>query len=298
MQESPSVDSLEATFDSFPDGVFALGMEQKILYYNPVAEKIFGMRRQDWMGKRCNHPVELETSDHPCVAERVLETGESFQQTTAWLKSDNGEKQAVRITAYPLRSSSGALTGSIVLFSQPEIRMERPESKTTSLLMGDKIVGKNPKMQEIYNLLPGLSRTKSTVLIEGESGTGKELIAHALHMNSLRRNKPFVKVNCGALAEGILESELFGHVKGAYTGAISNKQGRFELANEGTMVAVVPEKRAETVLAIMREHPLGRDAAIIGRVEGKGRFPAVLESALGVRSILEMPRGEHLPRIC
>ena len=90
-------------------------------------------------------------------------------------------------------------------------------------------------MIEIYQLIPGLARTKSTVLIEGESGTGKESIAHALHYNSPRRDKSYVRVNCGALAEGLLESELFGHIRGAYTGAISNKQGRFELAHEGTI---------------------------------------------------------------
>jgi len=83
----------------------------------------------------------------------------------------------------------------------------------------ENIIGKNEMMQEIYSLLPSIAQTKSTVLIEGESGTGKELIARAIHANSPRKDGPFVKVNCAALAEGILESELFGHVKGAFTGA-------------------------------------------------------------------------------
>jgi two-component system response regulator AtoC len=90
-------------------------------------------------------------------------------------------------------------------------------------------------MQEIYELLPVVAQSKSTVLIEGESGTGKELIAEAIHLNSPRRTGPFIKVNCAALAEGILESELFGHVKGAFTGAITDKKGRFELAHKGTI---------------------------------------------------------------
>jgi transcriptional regulator with PAS, ATPase and Fis domain len=99
----------------------------------------------------------------------------------------------------------------------------------------DNIIGRNAKMQEIYRLLPEVAKTKATVLIEGESGTGKELIAHAIHQLSPREDKPFIKVNCGALAEGILESELFGHVKGAFTGAVSHKMGRFELADRGTI---------------------------------------------------------------
>jgi transcriptional regulator with PAS, ATPase and Fis domain len=99
----------------------------------------------------------------------------------------------------------------------------------------ENFIWKNEKMQEIFNLLPKIATTHSTVLIEGESGTGKELIAHAIHQLSLREDKPFIRVNCGALAEGVLESELFGHVKGAFTGAIAHKVGRFELADTGTI---------------------------------------------------------------
>jgi len=99
----------------------------------------------------------------------------------------------------------------------------------------ENFIWKNEKMLEIFNLLPKIATTNSTVLIEGESGTGKELMAHAIHQLSAREDKPFIRVNCGALAEGVLESELFGHVKGAFTGAIAHKVGRFELADTGTI---------------------------------------------------------------
>jgi len=99
----------------------------------------------------------------------------------------------------------------------------------------ENMIGKDEKMQEIKRLLPKIAKTNATVLIEGESGTGKELIAHAIHQFSLREDKPFIRVNCAALAEGLLESELFGHVRGAFTGAVTHKIGRFELANEGTL---------------------------------------------------------------
>lgn len=117
---------------------------------------------------------------------------------------------------------------------------ERIKSKAMEEVLRERysfenIIGKSEKMQEIYRLLPKIAKTNSTVLIEGESGTGKELIAHSIHHLSPREDKAFIRVNCGALAEGLLESELFGHVKGAFTGAITHKLGRFELADNGTI---------------------------------------------------------------
>ncbi|MEK7703187.1 MAG: sigma 54-interacting transcriptional regulator [Nitrospirota bacterium] len=121
-----------------------------------------------------------------------------------------------------------------------QLVQEKIKSKALAEVVHDKyslenFIWKNEKMREIFNLLPKIARTNATVLIEGESGTGKELMAHAIHQLSLREDKPFIRVNCGALAEGVLESELFGHVKGAFTGAIADKIGRFELADSGTL---------------------------------------------------------------
>jgi len=99
----------------------------------------------------------------------------------------------------------------------------------------DSIIGKSKSMQAVFDMIKKIAHTKATVLITGESGTGKELIAKAIHFNSLRRNKPFVAVSCAALTETLLESELFGHEKGAFTGAIAMKKGRFELADSGTL---------------------------------------------------------------
>lgn len=99
----------------------------------------------------------------------------------------------------------------------------------------ENMIGKNKKMEAIYALIPKIATTKATVLIEGESGTGKELVAHSIHQYSTREDKAFIRVNCAALAEGLLESELFGHVRGAFTGAIAHKLGRFELADGGTL---------------------------------------------------------------
>ncbi len=99
----------------------------------------------------------------------------------------------------------------------------------------DQLVGKSPKMQQIYEVIDRISSGSPTILIRGESGTGKELVANVIHQNSVRKNRPFIPVNCGAIAEGLLESELFGHVKGAFTGAVKDTMGLFKAANGGTI---------------------------------------------------------------
>ncbi len=126
----------------------------------------------------------------------------------------------------------------------------------------ENMVGKNAKVQEIFRMLPRIARTNSTVLIEGESGTGKELISHCIHQLSYRENKPYIRLNCAALSEGLLESELFGHVKGAFTGAITHKIGRFELADGGTLFLdeigdISPSMQAK-LLRVLQEGELER----------------------------------------
>lgn len=109
------------------------------------------------------------------------------------------------------------------------------KSEISSKYRFENIVGSSPQMQNVFRLIAKCAPTNSTILLEGESGTGKELIARAIHYNSLRKDKPFVPVDCSSLSEGLLESEMFGHVKGAFTGAVSNKKGLFEIADNGTL---------------------------------------------------------------
>src|SRR5262249_42623566 len=100
----------------------------------------------------------------------------------------------------------------------------------------ENIIGHSPGMKNIFDLILKISNTSSTVLISGESGTGKEMVAKAIHYNSLRKDHSFISINCGAMPEDLLESELFGHVKGAFTGAVQNKKGLFEVADRGTLL--------------------------------------------------------------
>jgi DNA-binding NtrC family response regulator len=121
----------------------------------------------------------------------------------------------------------------------------------------ENIVGAAPQMQAIYRLIAKCAPTNSTVLIKGESGTGKELIARAIHYNSLRKDKPFVPVDCGSLSETLFESELFGHVKGSFTGAVSNKQGLFKMADGGTLfldeIGNIPISTQVKLLRVIQE---------------------------------------------
>ena len=117
-----------------------------------------------------------------------------------------------------------------------ETLVEQNKLLETELFEGfEEIIGKSSSMQKIFLLIDQISQTESTVLINGESGTGKELVARAIHSKSNRSENPFIKINCGALNDNLLESELFGHEKGAFTGAIKQKKGRFELADKGTL---------------------------------------------------------------
>ncbi len=126
----------------------------------------------------------------------------------------------------------------------------------------EQIIGKSRQMREIFDLIEQIAPSKTTILVEGESGTGKELFANAIHQLSSRSNKPFIKVNCAALSEGILESELFGHVKGAFTGAYENKKGRFELAHKGTLfldeIGNIPSHIQVKLLRVLQEREFER----------------------------------------
>src|SRR5581483_3677901 len=134
-----------------------------------------------------------------------------------------------------LKTRSGSQTGGISLHGMVEenvgLREELSERYDFS-----RIIGNSGPMRQVYEQIAQVACTNATVLVSGESGTGKELVAHALHINSPRSGRPFVKVNCGALAESLIESELFGHERGAFTGAVSQKRGRFELADGGTLL--------------------------------------------------------------
>ncbi|MHB8421594.1 MAG: sigma-54 interaction domain-containing protein [Leptospirales bacterium] len=220
--------------DSLEEGVVAIGLDKKVLYMNRAAREILKVRNERTGPFDCRKIVNSSECKARCVLEKTVETGEPLRNFEISLVDSAGRKRVLRLNTALLKDESGNIFGGVEIFHDVTQIVALKEELKGRYTFG-RIIGRSEKMQEIFDLLPVIAQSKSTVLIEGESGTGKELVAHALHENSPRREGPFVKLNCAALSEGVLESELFGHVKGAFTGAVQSRPGRFELASGGTL---------------------------------------------------------------
>ncbi|AFS54148.1 sigma-54 interaction domain-containing protein [Leptospirillum ferriphilum] len=229
---SPS--DAQAILDSLEEGVVAIGLDKKILYMNRAAREILKNREDSPTPSDCRKVVNSSECQARCVLAKTVETGEPIRNMEISLVDALGRRRVLRLNTALLKDSSGKVFGGVEIFHDISQIVALKEELKGRYSFG-RIIGRSEKMQEIFDLLPVIAQSKSTVLIEGESGTGKELVAHALHENSPRREGPFVKLNCAALSEGVLESELFGHVKGAFTGAVQSRPGRFELASGGTL---------------------------------------------------------------
>jgi len=225
---------LQAILDSIADGVFTVDRDWKVTSFNKSAEKITGTSSEKALGKRCFEVFKSSVCQKGCPLQKTLKTGKPISGYEIEILTKGNQRLPVSVSTALLKDKEDKIIGGVETFRDlSKIKQLTEELKERYSFQN--VVGKNPKMQEIYELIQKTSESKATVIIQGESGTGKELIARAIHYNSPRHNKPFIKVNCGALPESLLESELFGHVKGAFTDAITNRKGRFELANQGTL---------------------------------------------------------------
>ncbi len=225
----------DAILNSIADGVVVIGLNHEILFINRAAREIFAkVGIKDFSkGGKCSGMIGHTSCAFDCVINRTIKTGEHLYNYEVTLGRGDS-KVTLSINTALLKDEDGKIIGGLEIFRDTSLIKElRDEIKGKYSF--ENIIGKNYRMHEVFELLREVAPTRATVLIEGETGTGKELIANAIHHNSPRCGGPFVKVNCAALSEGILESELFGHVKGAFTGAIADKAGRFELADNGTI---------------------------------------------------------------
>jgi PAS domain S-box-containing protein len=225
--------NLEAIFRSVKDAIITVDPELRVIEINEAAENICGYSR-DAIGrefgalpKSCNGGC-LQALNQSIKQREPVEI-ERFE-----CKRHEQNRQIVTLTTSPLLDSHGVFAGA-VLVVKDETRLAHLERDLDERRQFHKMVGKSEKMQRVFSLLEDLADIESIVLITGESGTGKELVAEALHYTGIRSAKPLVKVNCSALPETLLETELFGHVKGAFTGAIRDKVGRFQRADGGTL---------------------------------------------------------------
>ena len=223
---------LETTFNSVNEGIITVDNDLRVHQINAAARAMFDLGAKDLS----EIPFEDFLPDPACDAlKNTVETHEGATDIRIETSLRNGKKKVFVVNTAPLVAEHGARDGA-VLVARDITRLNLLEEQLHGKTMYRNMIGKSPRMKEIFSLIDDLSETDSTVLICGESGTGKELVAEALHESSTRAHGPFVKVNCAALSEDILESELFGHVKGAFTGAVKDRIGRFESAIGGTIL--------------------------------------------------------------
>jgi PAS domain S-box-containing protein len=220
--------------DNIPSGVYTVDSEMKFLSFNRSLERITGYSAGEVLGKRCTEVLRSDFCDAGCPLKRSMRTGETLRGVELNLRARDGSVVPIASSTAVLRDEEGKPIGGICSFRDlRELHAVPFPQGHVREFQG--MVSKNPKMHEIFDLVETVAESDANVLIEGESGTGKELVARAIHRLSARAGKPFLGVNCASLNENLMESELFGHVRGAFTGAVKDRMGRFEMAEGGTL---------------------------------------------------------------
>jgi len=225
----------DTILDSINEGVFTVDQMWRITAFNRAAEQITGVRREDAIGRPCCEVFRASICERACVLRRTLATGKPVINATANIVGAAGQRIPIRISTALLKDENGAVIGGVETF-QDLSRVEQLRKELESRYTFEDIVGRSAAMRRLFEILPDIAGSNSTVLLEGASGTGKELFARAIHNLSLRKKKRFVAINCAALPDTLLESELFGYKAGAFTDARRDKAGRFALADGGTIL--------------------------------------------------------------
>jgi len=215
-----------------PHGIALVDQDLRIIMMNRFLEALTGYSGEEASGISCDHVLHSSFGRNDQVFRQALEAGVSCSAEGDILGL-NRKKIPMRFTATPVVEPRQGRQALVLVLEDITVFQEIDRKKEAGPAKG--LLGHSPKMQEIFELLPVLAHTDSSVLITGETGTGKDLLAEAVHQASKRSKYPFIKVNCGALPESLLESELFGHMRGAFTGAHADKHGMFQLAQGGTI---------------------------------------------------------------
>ncbi len=225
----------EIILESISDGVFTVDHEWRIMSFNSAAENITGISRKEAIGRHCWEVFRANMCEGDCALKRTMKEGTPLVSTSTYII--NSEKKRIPITAYTslLKDEDGAVLGGVETFHDHSLVEELRKELASRFQVGD-MVSRSSSMRKIFELLPQVADSSSTVLIQGATGTGKELLARAIHHSSHRKDKPFVAINCGALPDTLLESELFGYKAGAFTGAVKDKPGHFAVAEGGTIL--------------------------------------------------------------
>jgi len=225
---------MEIILDSIADGVFTTDTENRITSFNKAAESITGFLKAEALGQYCFDIFRANICQNVCALRKTIKTGKPIVNLEVNVLNKEGKHIPISISTAVLKDEMGDIIGGVETFRDLS-PIEALKKELNKQYTFEDIVSKNHKIQEIFSILPDIAESDSTVLIQGPNGSGKELFARAIHNLSHRRNKPYVAVNCGALPDTLLESELFGYVRGAFTDARADKPGRFARAEGGTL---------------------------------------------------------------
>ena len=284
--------STTRVLDEIPLGIAILDNDQKLVFFNRALESLTGFVGSESYGIPCSYIIRCNHCFQGCPIKQLTDENRSVT-TDSNIINKSREKIPVRITSSLLLDNDENQLGYIETFEDVRV-LEAECSKVDRVFKLDEMIGRSPQMKRIFNMIPVIAQTDSSVLITGQTGTGKDMLAEAIHKASDRAKGPFVKVNCGALPETLLESELFGHQKGAFTGAYENRLGRFRLAHNGTLL-----------LTEIGDLPLALQVKLLSFLDDKVVYP--LGSSKGVhvdvrviaatnRTLEEMAEKGHFRR--
>jgi PAS domain S-box-containing protein len=266
--ETSLADQYQIILDNITDGVYAIDMNWRITYFNRAASTITGIPVKEAIGRSCFEVFRSNICESSCLLQQTLDTGSPSISKPIYIVRADKKRIPISSTTTLLKDEDENVIGGVVAFRDLSVINELRRALVSRHACED-IVSKNAGMHKIFSILPQISQSHSTVLIEGASGTGKELMARAIHNNSVQKQGPFMVVNCGALPDTLVESELFGYRAGAFTGATTDKPGRFEEARNGTLlldeigdISTVMQVRLLRVLQNGMFEPLGSNQPV------------------------------------
>ncbi|ABA88010.1 sigma-54-dependent sensor transcriptional regulator, PAS domain-containing [Syntrophotalea carbinolica DSM 2380] len=225
---------LATILDSVADGVFTVDGDMHITWFNHAAELITGFSREEALGQRCCEIFRSSICFSECPVRKAMDTGLNVENREIDILDRHNREVPISVSASVLRDAQGEPVGGVETFRDLS-RIHALQREVTEKYRFQDMVSRNPAMRKLFDVLPDIAASNATVLLQGDSGTGKELFARALHNLSPRSRHPLVILNCGALPEQLLEAEIFGARKGAYTGATEDRPGRLQQAEGGTL---------------------------------------------------------------
>lgn len=267
-QKATQTDINSIILDSITDGVFTVDDNWLIQSFNASAEEITGVTKKEAIGQRCCDVFKASICETQCALRETIKTGKPVVGKMIYIVDADGNRIPVSISTALLKDNEGNVIGGVETFRDLTLVENLRKEIDQKYSLGD-IVSRNHKIQEIFSILPEIAASSATVLIDGESGTGKELVARAVHNLGNRADEPFIAVNLAALPDTLLESELFGYKKGAFTDAHQDKPGRFALAGKGTLfldeVGDISPSMQVRLLRVLQEkvyEPLGATESV------------------------------------